>query len=89
MKLKKSQKFFVIGMLTIPAIVFFLLTTLTAISGTALPVNHDINLTVYRNGHAVGLKATLAASPSLLHFLAPRSDMPSIPHPLMRPPLIP
>jgi preprotein translocase subunit SecY len=88
-KLRKSQIFFVIGMLPIPVIVFILLTTLTATSGTALPVNHDINLTVYRNGHAVDLKATLAASPSLLHFLTPRSGIPSIPHPLMRPPLIP
>ncbi len=49
----------------------------------------NITLTVYRNGHAIDLKATLAARPSLLPFLTTRSAIPSIPHPPMRPPLIP
>jgi S1-C subfamily serine protease len=40
-----------------------------------------ITLTVYRNGHAIDLKATLAARPSLLPFLTARSALPSIPHP--------
>jgi S1-C subfamily serine protease len=48
-----------------------------------------ITLTVYRNGHAIDLKATLTARPSLIPFLTTRSVMPSIPHPPMRPPTIP
>src|SRR5215469_4521116 len=52
----------------------------------------DITLTVYRNGHAIDLKATLAARPSLLPFLtirlAPPSS-PSIPHSPTLPPIIP
>jgi S1-C subfamily serine protease len=48
-----------------------------------------ITLTVYRNGHALDLKATLAARPSLLPFLTTRSMPPSIPHPPMQPPTIP
>jgi S1-C subfamily serine protease len=48
-----------------------------------------ITLTVYRNGHVIDLKATLATRPSLLTFLTTRSGIPSIPHPPMRPPLIP
>jgi S1-C subfamily serine protease len=50
--------------------------------------NH-ITLTVYRNGHAIELKATLSARPSLLPFLTTRSAPPSIPHSPMRPPTIP
>ena len=50
---------------------------------------NNITLTVYRNGHAIDLKATLAARPSLLPFLTTRSAPPSIPHPPMRPPTIP
>jgi S1-C subfamily serine protease len=48
---------------------------------------NNITLTVYRNGHAIDLKATLAARPSLLPFLTTRSAPPSfsIPHPPMRP----
>jgi S1-C subfamily serine protease len=51
----------------------------------------NITLTVYRNGHAINLKITLAARPSLLPFLTTRSAPPSfaIPHPPMRPPTIP
>src|SRR5215469_8299234 len=45
---------------------------------------NNITLTVYRNGHAIDLKATIAARPSLLPFLATRSAIPS-----MRPPTIP
>ena len=48
-----------------------------------------ITLTVYRNGHAIDLKATLSARPSLLPFLTTRSAPPSIPHPPVRPPTIP
>jgi S1-C subfamily serine protease len=50
---------------------------------------NNITLTVYRNGHAIDLKATLSARPSLLPFLTTRSAPPSIPHPPMRPPTIP
>jgi len=50
---------------------------------------NNITLTVYRNGHAIDLKATLTARPSLLPFLTTRSAPPSIPHPPMLPPLIP
>jgi len=49
---------------------------------------NNITLTVYRNGHAIDLKATLTPRPSLLPFLTTRSAMPSIPHPPMRPPAI-
>jgi S1-C subfamily serine protease len=49
----------------------------------------NITLTIYRNGHAIDLKATLTARPSLIPFLTTRSAMPSIPHPPMRPPTIP
>ncbi len=52
-------------------------------------VGDNLALTVYRNGHAIDLKATLAARPSLIPFLTTRSVIPSIPHPPMRPPLIP
>ena len=52
-------------------------------------VGDNITLTVYRNGHAVDLKATLAARPSLLPFLTIRLAPPSIPHPPMRSPTIP
>jgi S1-C subfamily serine protease len=48
----------------------------------------NITLTVYRNGHAIDLKATLAARPSLVPFLTIRLAPPSIPHPPMRPPTI-
>jgi S1-C subfamily serine protease len=50
---------------------------------------NTITLTVYRNGHAIDLKATLTARPSLLPFLTTRSAPPSIPHPPIRPPTIP
>ena len=50
---------------------------------------NNITLTVYRNGHAIDLKATLSARPSLLPFLTTRSAPPSIPHPPVRPPTIP
>ena len=40
---------------------------------------NNITLTVYRNGHVIDLKATLAARPSLLPFLTTRSAPPSIP----------
>jgi S1-C subfamily serine protease len=49
----------------------------------------NITLTVYRNGHAIDVKATLTARPSLLPFLTTRSAPPSIPHPPIRPPTIP
>ena len=52
-------------------------------------VGNNLALTVYRNGHAMDLKATLAARPSLIPFPTTRSVIPSIPHPPMRPPLIP
>src|SRR5215467_13804341 len=52
---------------------------------------NNITLTVYRNGHAIDLKATLTARPSLIPFLTTRSSPPSlpIPHPPIRPPTIP
>jgi S1-C subfamily serine protease len=50
---------------------------------------NNITLTVYRNGHAIDLKATLTARPSLIPFLTTRSAFPSIPHPPVRPPTIP
>jgi S1-C subfamily serine protease len=43
-------------------------------------VGDNLTLTVYRNGHAVDLKVTLAARPSPLPFLVIRSAPPSIPH---------
>jgi S1-C subfamily serine protease len=46
----------------------------------------NITLTVYRNGHAIDLKATLAARLSPIPFVTTRSVIPSIPHPPMRPP---
>jgi PDZ domain len=49
----------------------------------------NITLTVYRNGHAIDLKATLTARPSLIPFLTTRLAMPSIPHLPLRPPTIP
>jgi S1-C subfamily serine protease len=52
-------------------------------------VGDNLTLTVYRNGHAIDLKATLAARPSLLPFLTTRSAIPSMPHPPIRPPTIP
>jgi S1-C subfamily serine protease len=55
-------------------------------------VGDNLTLTVYRNGHAIHLKTTLAARPSLLPFLtirlAPPSP-PSIPHSPPLPPIIP
>jgi S1-C subfamily serine protease len=50
---------------------------------------NNLTLTVYRNGHAIDLKATLAVRPSLLPFLTTRSAPPSMPHPPIRPPTIP
>jgi S1-C subfamily serine protease len=50
---------------------------------------NSITLTVYRNGHAIDVKATLTPRPSLIPFLTTRSAIPSIPHPPMRPPTIP
>ena len=52
---------------------------------------NSITLIVYRNGHAIDLKATLTARPSFLPFLTMRSAPPSfaIPHPPVRPPTIP
>jgi S1-C subfamily serine protease len=50
---------------------------------------NSITLTVYRNGHAIDLKATLSARPSLLPFLTTRSAIPSIPHIPRQPPTIP
>jgi S1-C subfamily serine protease len=50
---------------------------------------NTITLTVYRNGHAIDLKATLAARPSLLPFLTTRSALPSTPHLPRQPPTIP
>ena len=50
--------------------------------------NH-ITLTLYRNGHAIDLKATLSARPSVLPFLTTRSVIPSIPHLPTQPPTIP
>jgi S1-C subfamily serine protease len=52
-------------------------------------VGDNLTLTAYRNGHAIDLKVTLTARPSLLPFLTTRSAIPSIPHPPMRPPTIP
>jgi S1-C subfamily serine protease len=51
-------------------------------------VGDNLTLTVYRNGHAIDLKATIAARPSLLPFLTTRSAPPSSPIP-HSPPTIP
>jgi S1-C subfamily serine protease len=50
---------------------------------------NNITLTVYRNGHAMDLKATLTTRPSLIPFLTTRSVLPSMPHTPIRPPTIP
>jgi S1-C subfamily serine protease len=52
---------------------------------------NNITLIVYRNGHPMDLKVTLAARPSLLPILITQSTPPSfaVPHPPMRPPIIP
>ena len=52
-------------------------------------VGDSITLTVYRNGHAIDLKATLSARASVLPFLTTRSAIPSIPHLPRQPPTIP
>jgi S1-C subfamily serine protease len=53
-------------------------------------VGDNITLTAYRNGHAIDLKATLTARPSLLPFLIIQSAPPSsIPDSPARPPAIP
>ena len=53
-------------------------------------VGDNLTLTAYRNGHAIDLKATLTARPSLLAFVITQSVPPSsIPHSPTRPPTIP
>jgi S1-C subfamily serine protease len=53
-------------------------------------VGDNITLTVYRNGHAIDLKATLTSRPSLIPFLTAPSIPPSpIPHPPARPAPLP
>jgi S1-C subfamily serine protease len=53
-------------------------------------VGDNITLTVYRNGHAIDLKATLTSRPSPIPFLTASSIPPSpIPHPPARPAPIP
>ena len=53
-------------------------------------VGDNLTLTVYRNGHAIDLKATLTARPSLLPFLTTRAAPPSpVPHLPTQPPTIP
>jgi S1-C subfamily serine protease len=53
-------------------------------------VGDNITLTVYRNGHALDLKATLTSRPSPIPFLTAPSISPSpIPHPPARPAPIP
>jgi S1-C subfamily serine protease len=53
-------------------------------------VGDTITLTVYRNGHAIDLSATLTSRPSLIPFLAAPSIPPSpIPHPPARPAPLP
>jgi S1-C subfamily serine protease len=53
-------------------------------------VGDNLTLTVYRNGHAIDLKATLTARPSLIPFLTARSVPPSpMPHLPIQPPTIP
>jgi S1-C subfamily serine protease len=57
--------------------------------GQSKIAGNNLTLTVYRNGHAMDLKATLAARLSLLSFLTTRPAPPSIPHPPIRPRTIP
>jgi S1-C subfamily serine protease len=58
--------------------------------GQSKIAGNNLTLTVYRNGHAIDLKATLAARPSLLLFLTTRSAPPSpMPHLPTEPPTIP
>ncbi|MGA8082911.1 MAG: PDZ domain-containing protein, partial [Candidatus Nitrosopolaris sp.] len=59
--------------------------------GQSKTAGNNLTLTVYRNGHAIDLKVTLAARPSLLPILITQSTPPSfaIPHPPTRPPTIP
>lgn len=53
-------------------------------------VGDNITLTVFRNGHAIDLKATLTSRPSPIPFLTAPSIPPSpIPHPPARPAPIP
>ena len=53
-------------------------------------VGDNITLTVYRNGHAIDLNATLTSRPSLIPFLTAPSIPPSpIPHPPARPAPLP
>ena len=53
-------------------------------------VGDTITLTVYRNGHAIDLNATLTSRPSLIPFLTAPSIPPSpIPHPPVRPAPLP
>ena len=53
-------------------------------------VGDNLTLTVYRNGHAIDLKATLTARPSLIPLLTTRSAPPfPVPHLPTRPPTIP
>ena len=53
-------------------------------------VGDTITLTVYRNGHAIDLNATLTSRPSLIPFLTAPSIPPSpIPHPPARPAPLP
>ncbi|MGA9150192.1 MAG: trypsin-like peptidase domain-containing protein [Candidatus Nitrosopolaris sp.] len=55
-------------------------------------VGDNVALTVYRNGHSIDLKTTLAARPSVLPFLTirlPPPSSPSIPHSPTPPPIIP
>jgi S1-C subfamily serine protease len=53
-------------------------------------VGNNITLTVYRNGHAIDLKATLTSRPSPIPFLTASSIPPSpIPHPPAQPAPIP
>jgi S1-C subfamily serine protease len=49
---------------------------------------NTITLTLFRNGHTMDVKVTLAARPSLLPFLTTRSAPPSLPHPPKGPPTI-
>jgi len=52
-------------------------------------VSDNITLTVYRNGHAIDLKATLTSRPSPLPVLSAPLIPPQIPHPPSRPPILP
>ncbi|MGA8081475.1 MAG: hypothetical protein WB988_06400, partial [Candidatus Nitrosopolaris sp.] len=51
-------------------------------------VKVNITLAIYRNGHAIDLKVTLAARPSLLPILITQSTPPSMSHPPKGPPTI-